>query len=139
MNVVVVRVWVFLNPKLLPFPWPELYGSVMGMLTTIFHSLTCTKCGRATPEMMLQYKLAVCLYKLYNSDFYPFEFTLLNFNQILTGHQMNFVTLKSNAFRIGLNSLTNRLPVINNKIPLNWLNMTIDTYKVKCKKLFLSV
>ena len=36
-----------------------------------------------------------------------------------------------------INSLANRLPVISNKIPLNWLNMSMDTFKVNCKKIFL--
>ena len=32
---------------------------------------------------------------------------------------------------------TNRLSVLNGKIPLDWLNSTIDTFKVKCKNLML--
>ena len=40
--------------------------------------------------------------------------------------------------KVGINCLANRLTVINNKIPLNWLNLSLDTYKVKCKKLFLN-
>ena len=35
--------------------------------------------------MFLKYKMALCLYKLYNQDFNPIEFSHLNFNQILTG------------------------------------------------------
>ena len=71
-----------------------------------------------------------------NSGYNSFEFTLLNFNQILTGRQTNFITLKNNAFKVGVNCLANRLPVINNKTTLNWLNLSLDMYKVKCKKDF---
>ena len=35
-------------------------------------------CNRATPIKMQKYKLAICLYKLYNSEFNPIEFYLLN-------------------------------------------------------------
>ena len=87
--------------------------------------------------MILLYKTALSLYKLYNLDFNNLEFISLNFNQILTGRQTNFITLKSNERKVGINCLANRLTVINNKIPLNWLNFSLDTFKIKCKKLFL--
>ena len=87
--------------------------------------------------MMMNYKLALSLFKLYNKDFNSIEFVNLNFNQILTGRQTKFITLKSNFYKVGMNSLANRLQVINNKIPLNWLNMSVDTYKIKCKEIFL--
>ena len=97
-----------------------------------------TACDRATPEMILLYKTGLSLFKLYNSDFNPLEFALLNFNQILTGPQTNFITLKRNARKVGINCLANRLIVINNKIPLNWLNLSLTTHKIKFKKLFLT-
>ena len=67
--------------------------------------------------MFLLYKTVLSLYKLYNSDFNPIEFTLLNFNQMLTGRQTNFITSKSNALRVGMNCLTNTLMLINNEFP----------------------
>ena len=54
-------------------------------------------CKRATPEQMMKYKLSLCLFKLYNSNFNSIEFVLLNFNQALTGRQVNFKTLKSHT------------------------------------------
>ena len=47
-------------------------------------------CIRATPDEMMSYKLALCLFKLYNSKFNTLEFVGLNFDQILTGRQTNF-------------------------------------------------
>ena len=86
---------------------------------------------------MMQYKLALCLFKLYNTNFDSFEFAALNYNQILTSRESNFMTLKDNKTKVGINSLTNRLFYINGKVPLKWLNLSIDCYKVKCKELFL--
>ena len=40
--------------------------------------------------------------------------------------------------KVGLNSLANRLYYINDLIPLSWLNLIIDSFKVHCKKLFLT-
>ena len=94
-------------------------------------------CNRATPIKMQKYKLAICLYKLYNSEFNPIEFYLLNFNQVVTSRQRNFIIVKSNRTRVGLNSLANRLYTINGIVPLEWLNLSIDSYKIRCKKLLL--
>ena len=70
-------------------------------------------------------------------DFNSFEFVGLNFNQILTSRQTDFVSLKNNTFKVGINSLSNRLYILNNIIPLQWLTLSLDTFKVKCKKLLL--
>ena len=61
----------------------------------------------------------------------------LNFNQILTGRQMDFKIQKHKKYKVGLNALSNRLYYINDKIPFEWLNSPISTYKVKCKKKYL--
>ena len=92
-------------------------------------------CNRATPEMYMKYKLALCLYKLYNENYNSIEFTHLNFNQVLTRRQVLFKTLKSKA---GNNSLSNRLYHINEQIPLTWLNASASTFKVNYKKLYLN-
>ena len=95
-------------------------------------------CKRALPEMFMKYKLALCLYKLYNESFNSIEFAQLNYKQVLTGRQVNFKILRNNAYKVGMNSLSNRLHCINDQIPLIWLNNSFSTYKTKCKKLFLS-
>ena len=92
---------------------------------------------RATPDQLMKYKLALCLHKLYNVQFNSSEFCLLNENQILTSRQTHFVSIKSNNLRVGINRLSNRLYVLNKAIPLNWLNDSLSTYKIKCKKLLL--
>ena len=95
-------------------------------------------CNRATPDQLMLYKLALALHKLYNVEFNPIEFIILNFNQILTGCQENFISLKSNSFKVGIIPLSNRLHLLNNKIPLSWLNLSLCSFKIKCKKLLLS-
>ena len=34
-------------------------------------------------------------------------------------------------------ALLNRMHILNNKIDKNWINLTVETYKVKCKEKFL--
>ena len=50
---------------------------------------------------------------------------------------VNIIIVKSNRTRVGLNSLANRLYTINGIVPLEWLNLSIDSYKIRCKKLLL--
>ena len=40
--------------------------------------------------------------------------------------------------RVGLNALSNRFHCLNDLIPLSWLNMSMNTFKVNCKKLLLN-
>ena len=96
-------------------------------------------CNRATPEMLLRYKMALSLYKTYNLKFNSIEFTALNFNQILTRRQTKFFTLKSNKFKVGGNSLANRFYLLNNKITLTLLNLSLNSFKIKCINLFLKI
>ena len=96
-------------------------------------------CDRAIPEQYLLYKHAILLYSLYNAEIYTYEWVKLNFAQILTSRQTKFMSLHDNKRKVGLNSLANRLFVINNRIPFDWLKMSFGSYKVHCKKEFLKM
>ena len=94
--------------------------------------------NRATPDKFLLYKHALTLYKIMNGTTHSLEWVLLNFNVILTSRQTTFMALKNNKMRVGLNAFANRVFILNNRIPLDWFNMTQDTFKVYCKREFLS-
>ena len=49
----------------------------------------------------------------------------------------NFIIMKTNETKVGLNILSNRLSVLNGLIPLSWLNVSLNTFKVNCKRLLL--
>ena len=107
---------------------------------TIFHTHTqihnMTK--RALPDQMLKYKHALMLYKLYRQCIPNEEFIGLNFqanlNQRLQYH--NFI--KRQNYSVGSNILLNRLCCLNNEILQSMTDETYLSYKIKCKKLFLS-
>ena len=64
--------------------------------------------NRATPDNYLLYKHAILLHKLYNTDHMTSEWVFfLNFNQILTSRQINFMALRYNRKKVGLNALAN--------------------------------
>ena len=93
--------------------------------------------GQSQKKFIL-YKHALSLYKLTNEESpHSNEWVALNLNQIFTSRQSTFKIAKVNLRRVGLNALSNRLSTINEKIPLTWLNLSMETYKIKCKNLFL--
>ena len=92
---------------------------------------------RANPNQMLMYKLAITLYKTVNDRVPQFEWLCLNFTLILTTRQTLFQTINSPRFKIGNNILNNRFSALNSKIPLEWLSLSLHSYKVKCKEMFL--
>ena len=66
-----------------------------------------------------------------------FEWQQLFFNQNFNNrnNKANFRNLST--YKIGKNIVTNRLWVINNYIPYEWLNSSILSFKLKCKDFFL--
>ena len=95
-------------------------------------------CNRALPEIFLLYRHTLLLHQLMNDHSHTCEWVHLNFNQILTSRQTTFMARKSNRKRVGLNAFANRVFVLNGRIPLDWFAMNINTFKVHCKKEFLS-
>ena len=93
---------------------------------------------RATPEKFLLYRHALCLFKLINYPIFQTEWVALNFNQILTSRQTKFCSSRANRKKVGLNALANRFFILNNRIPLDWFNMSINTFKIHCKKEFIN-
>ena len=51
----------------------------------------------------------------------------------------NFITHKTNKNKVGLNALANRLYILNGRIPLDWLNLSINSFKTKCRIEILKV
>ena len=74
---------------------------------------------------------------MYNSYCPEADWIDLNFDQILTSRQTKFKFIKSNRYIVGNNLLTTRLTILNNQIPLSDLNLSLDSFKVKYKKVFL--
>ena len=72
---------------------------------------------RATPENVLSYKMAISLYRLYNSEIYSLEWVSLNCNQIITSRQTKIISSKAHIKPVGINALANRFYILNNTIP----------------------
>ena len=57
----------------------------------------------------------------------------LNFNQTSTSREKFYRTVRTNKTKIGNNLLSSRLSILNGKILLDDLNMSLDSFKVKYK------
>jgi hypothetical protein len=62
----------------------------------------------------------------------------LNWCQINAIRKISFDVIKMNNFKGGLNCLANKFHTLNRKIPLDWLNKSWNSNKVKCKNLFIT-
>ena len=92
---------------------------------------------RATPNQMLIYKHCLLLFKLWNNQIYSYEWLALNFQQTFNARCSTVKIFENNNYKVGKNLAVNRLKVINGLIEFNWLNLSIDAYKIKCKNKFL--
>ena len=94
-------------------------------------------CNKALPNQIINYKHAILLHKSYNSFCPSMDWIELNFTQTFTSRQSYFNSIKSSNYKVGENLISTRLSILNHKIPLNDLNLSLDSFKVKYKSVFL--
>ena len=86
---------------------------------------------------MSDYKHAIQLFKLYNSTNMSDDWVELNFQQNHNGRNEKLLIFTTSNYKVGQNLLVNRFKALNNKINLNCLNESLNSFKIKCKKLLL--
>ena len=79
------------------------------------------------------------MYKLFNSSNMSDDWIQLNFQQQFNGRNVNIQFFNVSNYKVGKNLLVNRFRNLNNKINYNWFNDSYNTFKVKCKQLFLQI
>jgi hypothetical protein len=94
---------------------------------------------RATPAQIMNYKLSIQLFKTYNSESNTCEWLSLFFNQIFSPRceYVNFFDLST--YKLGKNYLPNRFSILNGKIKYDWLNLSLNSFKIKCKSELLKI
>ena len=92
---------------------------------------------RATPLTFMAYKHSLLLFKIYNNKLYSADWLAMHFQQTFNARAQTVSVVDTSKLKIGRNIAINRLILINGKIPFEWLNLTIDSFKIKCKSLFL--
>jgi hypothetical protein len=92
------------------------------------------KYNRATPTQFQKYTTAVSLYDLIKKEIPEDEWINLQFNIQNDRRNTRLSFQTNNRLKCGLNCLSNRFKSINNEIDKQWIDMSRDVYKTKCKK-----
>ena len=93
---------------------------------------------RAKPLNVMKYRLSIQLYKSYNGFLLNDDWIDLNFQQNFNGRSNVFQISDNSNLRIGKNILMNRMDVLNNVIQLDWLNLSLISFKLKLKSIFMT-
>ena len=88
---------------------------------------------QAMPKQMSLYKLSLQLHKLYNQNENTYEWVHFASQIIITSRQTKFENIKRNNYKIGLNTLTNKLSCLNKLIDLKTLDLSFASYKREMK------
>ena len=100
------------------------------------HLLTHTEihnlAKRALPENVCIYRHAIILYKLMRNELCDNELMWLNFQIVDNARSLTWSFITRQTYDVGKNILLNRMHILNNEIEKNWINMSLNTYKVKC-------
>ena len=76
---------------------------------------------------------------LFNSCQPDQEFAHMNFQNNQNSRLVHANFFNPQTYEAGNNILLNRLSHLNNKIEKAWLNLNIDSFKIKCKNFFCSL
>ena len=89
---------------------------------------------------MMKYRLSIQLYKLYNANNgnENENWIDLNFQQNFNDRNNYVQIFDTSRLMIGRNTIVNRFKCLNNTIDYDWLNLSLDTFKVRCKLKFLN-
>ena len=92
---------------------------------------------RAVPLDFGRYKMAIQLYKIYNGVEMNSDWVDMNHQQNFNARSRMFQINDYSRLKIGRNILCNRLNELNNRVDLDWLNLSLISFKLKMKSIFL--
>jgi hypothetical protein len=92
------------------------------------------KYNRATPTQFQKYTTAVSLYDLIKKEIPEEDWINLQFNIQNDRRNTRLTFQTNNKLKCGINCMSNRFKSITNEIDKQWVDMTRDVYKTKCKK-----
>ena len=93
---------------------------------------------RALPMDFAKYRLAIQLFKIYNCTTYDENWMDMNYQQNFNARMKMFHINDCSKLLVGRNIVSNRLNVLNNQIDLDWLNLSLNSFKLKVKELYLT-
>ena len=92
---------------------------------------------RANPMSLMKYKHCIELFKLYNSENATDDWLDLNDQQNFNDRNDFVYQFNNLRLKIGKNKLVNRLPIITGLLKHDWMNLSLNSFKVRCKNFLL--
>ena len=86
---------------------------------------------------MCQYRHAILMFKLFRNVICENEFVQMNFQLYKNDSHPKLKFIKNQKYDVGKNILLNRFCDLNDVIEKKWLDLSLETLKIKCKALFL--
>ena len=85
----------------------------------------------------MEYKHSILLHKVFKTHNLSKDWVELNSNEAITLRETFFNLVKSNKTKICNKILSTRLTILNKKVKLNDLNMSLDSFKVKYEQVLM--
>ena len=89
-------------------------------------------------KKMCMYRLAIVMYKLFNNILCEDKFIQMNFQLCGNEGSTKISFIKNQRYDVRKNIILNRFHELKNLIDKTWLDLSLDTYKITCKNLFLA-
>ena len=88
---------------------------------------------RATP---MKYRLSIQLFKIWNGESQNDDWVDMNFQQNFNARVDFIQIIETSKLKIGKNIIMNRLSILSRLIKYDWLNLSLNSFKIKVKDLF---
>ena len=92
--------------------------------------------GRATPSQYCKYSHAIAMYNVFIHEC-PYVWLSAQFNFIVYERKKQILFTSSNSTRGGLNCLSNGFNFESFLMEFDWLSLSLDAMKIRCKRIFL--
>jgi hypothetical protein len=89
--------------------------------------------NRSTPYIFALYQTALNFYDLVHNKLPNADYVKLDQNTMTDRRNVKFIFIRSNNYKVGLNSIVNRLRSVSNLIDKTWIDMPRNSFKVLCK------
>ena len=93
--------------------------------------------GRATPLQYCKYSHAIAMYNVLKHECPSNVWLSAQFNFFFHERKNQVLFTSNNSTRVGFNSLSNRFHFVCRMLEFDWLSLSLDAMKVRCKRLFL--
>ena len=93
---------------------------------------------RATPMNVMKYRLSIQLYKIMNSEDQNADWVDMNFQQNFNTRNDTIQIIDTSRLKIGKNIVMNRLSILSRLIKYDWLNLSLNSFKIKMKSMFMT-